>query len=58
MNQNLLKNYVNKLKLTIDTKNSWGKNELLLELQRLEIQVLHEELERLIVPPEVPTSIK
>ena len=53
MSQHLLKNFVDNLKLTIETKNSWGKNELLSEIQTLEIRVLHEELERLRNPPEL-----
>ena len=56
MSQNLLKEFVDKLRTTVETKNSWGKNELLTEVSRLEIQVLHEELERLRNHPEVPRS--
>ena len=41
----LLRAYIEKLEQRISTKNSWGKNELILEIQRVEAEVLREAIE-------------
>lgn len=58
MSQNLLIAFVTKLTVTVETKNSWGKNELILEIQRAETAVLREALEQLQNPPQVPLTNK
>lgn len=42
---NLLMAYVDKLEKRIATKNSWGKNELILEMKNVEAEVLREAIE-------------
>ncbi len=53
MSQSLMLLFREKLIEKLSAKNSWGKNELILEIQRTENEVLHEALSKM---PTSPTT--